>query len=455
MVEVRSPLEVARMALNRGRGLGVELEAFAESGRTVAVKVFGGEVESVSLAEPRGLGVRAIKAGRVGYAFTADLSAVGIDRVLSRALATMEVVDADEWIHLPTGPERGYPDVGGLWSSGVRSTTLKEKMKLALRAEEAALAAPEVETVEESAYSDEESRLAIASTAGVEVESERSFCYVWAVAHAGRGDDRQSGLGFDAGRDPGGLDPVAAGREAADRARALLGARPCPTGTYTVVLDREVGAALLSYVAQALSADAVQKGRSVFAGRLGERLASSLVSLDDDGLASPGMASNPFDGEGVARRVTTLLADGILCTYLHNSYTARKAGKGLESTGNAARASYRATPKVGASNLVVRPGLGTLDDLVARVGTGLYVDNVSGLHSGVNVISGEISVGITGRLIEGGALARPVREATIAGDFVNLLGSVSDLAADQRWIPLYGSACTPSLAVTGVAVSGC
>jgi PmbA protein len=454
MAEFGSPLQVVRTALDRGRRLGVDLEAYAESGRTVEIKVFGRQVESVSVAQPRGLGIRALRAGRVGYAFTADLSPSGIDRVLRQAVAAMAVVDADQWTGLPSAAGSGYPTIAGLWSPRLGSTSLEEKMRLALKAEEAALAAPEVETVEESAYSDEESRVAVASTAGIEAEAERSFCVVWVMAHAGRDGERQSGLGFCAGRHPESLDPVAAGAEAAAKARALLGARPCPTGRYTVVLDREVTGALLSYLAQALNAEAVQKGRSIFAGRLGEAVASSLVRLVDDGLAPQGMASNPFDGEGVPHQKTTLISEGVLQAYLHNTYTARKAGRDARSTGNAARASYRVTPRVGVTNLVLEAGRGSLNELVARVGDGLYVDSVSGLHSGVNVISGEISVGITGRLIEAGALSRPVREATIATDFNALLGSVTDLAADERWLPLYGSVCTPSIAVAGVAVSG-
>jgi PmbA protein len=103
---------------------------------------------------------------------------------------------------------------------------------------------------------------------------------------------------------------------------------------------------------------------------------------------------------------------------------------------------------------VVNPGSGTLKDLLARVRSGLYVESAAGLHSGVNVISGEISVGVTGRLIEDGVLGRPVREVTVATDFVSLLGSVGDVGGDVRWIPLYGSVCTPSLAVERVTVSG-
>jgi len=449
-----SPLQIARRALERGRRLGADLEIYFQAGRMSAIKVYGGEVESISVAQPRGLGVRAIKNGQAGYAFTADLSDAGLDAVLAGAVANVDVTDPDPCAGLPARAAVAYPSIPGLWRPGVGQTSLEDKVALALAVERSALACPEVDVVEESVYSDEESRIAICSSIGVEVEAEHSFCFVYAQAHAGRDGDRQSGLGFSVARDPGELDAEAAGAEAGRKAAALLGARPCRTGSYTVVLAHEVAAALLSYIAQGLSADAVQKGRSPFAGKLGQTVGSALATLVDDGLAPGGMATNPFDGEGVPRQRTALLQAGVMQAYLHSSYTARKAGRDFVSTGNAERGSYRSAPRVAASNLVLAPGSGTLEDLLGRVGTGLYVENAAGLHSGVNVISGEVSVGVTGRLIENGSLGRPVREVTVATDFLSLLSSVSDIAGDARWIPLYGSVCTPSLAVERITVSG-
>jgi PmbA protein len=449
-----SPLSVCRTALERGRRFGVALEAYAEIGRTVTVKVFDGGVESVTVAEPRGLGVRAVSRGRVGYAFTADLGRDGVDRVLKQAVDNLAVVDVDPFVGLPGRGSWTYPVLEGLWRPGVGRTGIEQKAELALAAERAALEVDRVEAVEESVYADEESRVAIVSTTGIEAEAERSLCYVWVLAHAGSGPDRQSGLGFTTGREPAALEPEVAGREAGEKARALLGAKPCRTGTYTVVLDREVVAALLAYVAQALSAEAVQKGKSVFAGRVGHQLGSALVTLVDDGLAVGGLASAPFDGEGLPRGGTELLSAGVLKGYLHSYYTACKAGQTAPLVGNAGRASYRVPPRVAASNLVLAEGSGSLEDLVARVGEGLYVDSATGLHSGVNPVSGEISVGVTGCLISEGARGQAVREVTIATDFVSLLGGVSDAAADGRWTPLSGSVYAPSIAVTGVAVAG-
>ncbi|MCL5735482.1 MAG: TldD/PmbA family protein [Actinobacteria bacterium] len=434
-------------------GSGVALEAYVQFGRTATVKVFGRKVESVVTAEPQGIGVRAIDGGRVGYGYTADLSPAGLDKVLLEAADNTKAAGVDGFQMLPGGPA-SYPALADLWRPGVSYTGMDRKVAIALEAEAAALSEPHIDTVEISEYSDADSRLAIVSSEGIEAEGEQSVCFAYVFAIAGKDADKQSGLGFTAGLEPAELDAASAGEEAATKARALLGAAPCATGSYTVVFDREIAAALLGLIASSLSADAWQKGRSVFRGKLGEKVGSSLVNIWDDGLAPGGFATSPFDAEGVPQSSTRLLENGVLRSILHNSYTARKENGNAISTGNATRGSYRTPPAVGLTNLVVEAGAGDVADLMGRVGTGLYVESVAGLHSGVNSVTGEISVGVTGRLIETGEPGLPVRGVTIATDFLGLLSSVVDLGGDSRWIPLYGSTRTPSIAVQGVAVSG-
>ncbi len=440
--------------LAEARSLNADVEVYVEFGKTVTIKVFGRSIESVTVAEPRGVGIRAVREGRTGYAFSTDISAAGISRAVSEAKDNVQAADPDPFGGLPRVDPEDYAPLAGLWLPGVSKMALEEKTRLALDAEESALSAPDVGAVEESVYADSEDHIAMVSTLGVRAEARQSYCYVYTVAHAGSEQELQTGLGFDAGRDPYGLDASRAGRDAAQKASALVGARPCKTGAYTLVLDKEVAAALLSTVAQALSADAVLKGRSVFGGKLGTQIAARGLVLLDDGLHPEGVATCPFDGEGVPQQTTSLIEEGVLSSYLYDHASARREGKGARSTGSARRSSYRTLPRVGASNLVVRGGEGTLADLLRRVGEGLYVESIAGLHSGVNPVSGEISLGISGRLIEGGEAGTPVREVTMATDFGSLLGSVCDLGGDARWIPFYGSVNTPSLAIERVAVSG-
>jgi PmbA protein len=174
--------------------------------------------------------------------------------------------------------------------------------------------------------------------------------------------------------------------------------------------------------------------------------------LVDDGVHPEGPSTAPFDGEGSARRRTPLIEDGRLLTFLFDARTARKGGR--ETTGNAGRGSYRAPPSVSTTNLVLEAGEETLEELVARAGDGLYVTSVAGLHSGVNPVSGTFSVGATGRLIENGELARPVREITIASDLVSMLKAVQAVGGPGRWVPFGGSVRSAPVLIAEMQVSG-
>ncbi len=242
------------------------------------------------------------------------------------------------------------------------------------------------------------------------------------------------------------------GHEAADRALALHGARQPESRRCPVVLDPYVAASFVSLIGRTLSADAVQRGRSLFAGKEGERIASERLELVDDGLHDEGLATAPFDGEGVPQRRTPLIEGGVLQTYLYDSYTARRGGR--SSTGNGERGSYRTPPSVDATNLLVTPGDASDEELLRAAGDGVFVMGVSGLHSGVNPISGTLSVGATGRAIEGGELAGPLREMTIASDLVSMLQAIERLGSDARWVPFGGSVKVPGLLISEMTIGG-
>jgi PmbA protein len=261
-----------------------------------------------------------------------------------------------------------------------------------------------------------------------------------------------TGLGVGMGRDPGELDPEAIGAEAAERALALVGARQPASRRCPVVLDAFVAASFIGFIGAMTSADAVQRGRSLFAGREGEEVADPALRLADVGTEPEGPSSAPFDGEGTPTRSTPLIEDGRLLGFLYDSRTARQAARA--STGNASRVSYRAAPSVGTTNLIVEAGELDLAALAARAGDGLYVTDVAGLHSGVNPVSGTFSVGASGRLIENGEFGAPVREITIASDLVSMLKAVRFVGSEARWVPFGGSVKTPPLMVAEMAVSG-
>jgi PmbA protein len=325
-------------------------------------------------------------------------------------------------------------------------------VELALEVDRAARAPEGVTQVENSVYSDSRGSVALANSRGFAASYSATQAWAYSSAFAGEGADLMTGLGVGMGRDPGRLDAEAIGTEAAERALALVGARQPESRRCPVVLDAFVAASFIGFIGSMLSADAVQRGRSLFAGQEGEEVADPALRLADDGTDADGPASAPFDGEGTPTGRTGLIEGGRLLGFLYDCRTARKDGRA--TTGNASRGSYRTPPSVGTMNLIVDPGDRDLTALVAEAGHGLYVTDVAGLHSGVNPVSGTFSVGASGRLIENGELRTPVREVTIASDLVSMLKAVRFAGSEARWVPFGGSVKTPPLLVAEMAVSG-
>lgn len=443
----------AKRAVEAATAAGAEeAEAYAAEDAGREVRVHGGEVESLTAATQRGVGVRAWIGTRVGYAYGTDLSAEGIAAIAARAAEAARVADEDEFAGPPSA-DVAAPDLPGLNDPTVAEWTPARLAELGLEVERSALAAdPRIVGVEQAVYADSAERVAIAGSTGVEGEYASSSCYAYVQALAEGENGRETGLGFGLGRGPAVLDSSAIGREGAERAAAMVGAvkpasRACP-----VVLDPTVAASFVGLIGRALGAGTVQRGRSPFAGRLGEKVAGEALVLGDDGLEPEGFASAPFDAEGVPRRRTPLLEGGALQSYLHDTYTGRRGD--AASTGNAGRGGYRSQPSVSASNLIVAPGPLDLAALLAEAGEGVLVTDVAGLHSGVNPVSGVFSVGASGRAIRAGEPAEPLREFTIAGDLFSMLGAVRAAGSDSRWVPFSGSVRTPSLLIGEMTIAG-
>ncbi|MFL5894447.1 MAG: TldD/PmbA family protein [Thermoleophilaceae bacterium] len=427
-----------------------DAEAWAEHAVEREVRVYDGAVESLTDAAGNGVGIRSFSDGRWGYAYGTDLSEAGLSSLAGAAAAAARIADPDEHAGLPD--ETGAADAGALASPVLADWDTAQKVELAIEVERAARAREGVSQVEEALYADAAQEIAIANSRGFAASYESTIAYAWASAFAGEGSDLMTGLGVGMARDPSGLDPESIGAEAAQRAIDLVGARQPEGRRCPVVLDTFVAASFAGFIGGMLSADAVQRGRSLFAGRVGDEVAGQPFVLVDDGLHPEGPSSAPFDGEGSPRRRTALIEGARLLTFLYDARTARKDDRG--TTGNAGRGSYRVPPSVSTTNLVLEAGPETLDDLVRRAGDGLYVATVAGLHSGVNPVSGTFSVGATGRLIENGELTTPVREITIASDLVTMLRAVQAVGGPGRWVPFGGSVRSAPVLIAEMQVSG-
>ena len=430
-------------------GVGEQVEAYVSRGRSTSVRAYNGDIEAFTQAGSAGIGVRVVANGRQGFASAGSLAPDVIATLLDEARDNSRFAQPDDANGLvaPDGVEAPALD---FWRDdvGARDADWKIAQAMALEARVRG-ADPRIVGVRSAVYADSFSERAIASTAGIATYARGTFASLGVSALAKDDSGTTSGAGSTFGWSTHDLDAERAANDAVRRATELLGARKPDTGRITIVLEPRLAATLLGLVAGLFSGAAVLKGRSLFAGRVGHRVASPLLHLIEDPTDDRSFGADTHDGEGLACRPVSLLEAGVLQGYLHNAYTARRSG--TVSTASAARGA-RSTPGVGAAALRAAPGHGTLAELIATVDRGLLVTSMSGLHSGVNMVSGDFSVGVEGLVIRKGVCAEPIREATLGSTLLRLLTGISAVGADLEWQPSGTGAVT--LVIDDVTLSG-
>jgi PmbA protein len=430
-------------------GAGEEVEAFVGRSTTTSVKVHGGAIESLTQATSAGIGVRVIEDGRQGFAWGGSLDDDVVAEVLAEARDNVAYAQAEPWVGLAE-PDGVEPPPIDLWRDGLAAQPTDRKVDLALELERAVQARDQrVVGVRTAQWADGAGEGAVATSTGIAVAGRSTYCHLSVLALATDSSETKTGYGVSVGREPDDVDLDQAADDAVDRATRLLGAVQPGSGSVTLVLEPRMAATLLGVVAGTLNGESVLKQRSPFADRVGEPIASPLVTLVDDPTDPMSLGADSHDGEGLATRRVPLVVDGVLQGFLHNTMTGRRAG--VPSTASAVRG-YRSTPGVGAQALALATGAGSLDDLVAAVDHGVLVQSMTGLHSGVNPVSGDFSVGVEGLMVRGGERVEPIREATIASTLQRLLLDVSAVGGEREWTP--GGTGAAALVIPGVMLSG-
>lgn len=441
-------LDSAEAAIKKAKHLGAEMvEAYISSSKELNIDVREGRVDTLKFAEDRGLGLRVIMGSRTGFAFSTELTSYGIEETVKQAMANCSKTAEDPYNILPP-PEPSYPELD-IYDPGIRGATVEQKIEMAKLMEESARAYdPRVRVIESSTYQDGEVLVTILNSLGMKLTYRGAYCGIYLTLAAGEGDNSQTGFALDFSLRYENLKPEQVGKEAARRAVQMLGATPAATRKIPVVLDPYVAAGFLGLISPALTGEAVQKGRSLFAGQVGKRVASDKINIIDDGAMAGGIASAPFDGEGVPTSRNVLVEEGILKGYLYNTYTAAKDG--VKSTGNGVRSSFKGMPEVGSTNFFIAKGSLPVEKLLEDVIEGLYITEVMGMHT-ANPISGDFSVGVAGLLIENGKLTRPVRGMAMGGNIVELLENVDAVGDDLKF---FGGKGSPTIRIYEMTVSG-
>lgn len=436
-------------------GPGEGVEAYVARGHDTDVRAYDGEVESLSSASSAGVGIRVVLGGgedgnRVGFAWAGSLDPAAVEATLKEARDNAAYSTPDPYVVLAE-PDGVAPAELDLWHPGFAAATTDQKVDLALRLEhQVRQADPRIRQVDSADYGDGSVEVAIASTTGIRATTRRTSAYLSVSAIAGEGADSHTGSGFTVGRAFADLDPDRAAADAIERAVRMLGAGKARSGRCTVVFDPRVVSTVLSVVSAALSGEAVVKGRSFFADRVGEQVAVPVVTLVDDPTDGRAFGAAVYDAEGLATRRNVLIEDGVLRRFVFDTVAARRAR--TVSTGSAVRGGYAGTPGAGCRALELRPGELDQAAVLESVGEALFVQSITGVHSGVNPVSGDFSVGAEGLMVRNGGLAEPVREVTVASTLQRMLQSVLHVGGDVEWLP--GVAAGLTLAVGDMQLSG-
>jgi PmbA protein len=431
-------------------GEGEQVEAVVVRGRDTEIRAYEGAIESLSSAESHGVGVRVIVDGRQGFAYAGTFDDEVLAETLADARDNAAFATFDEYLALADPDGVAVHDLD-LYREELESFPTAAKVDLALELERAARASdPRISGLETAEYFDTLFSGAIVTTTGIRNAGRETACYLSAYVMADDDGDTQTGFGFSVGREPGVLDVDRCAREAGQRATRMLGATRPAGGRLTVVFDPWVTAQFLGILGYTLNGEAVLKGRTCFADRLGDEVASTVLTLVDDPTDTRAFSATDTDGEGLATRRNVLIEAGVLNKFVHNAYTARRAG--TVSTGSAVRGGFKSTPGVGTQAVSLLPGTRSQAELLATVDNGLLVTDVIGLHSGVNAVSGDFSTGAQGVRISHGELGPPAREFTIASTLQKMVKDVAAVGNDIEWLPM--SAAGVSIVIDDVTVSG-
>lgn len=435
--------------LSRAKARGAtEADAFLIQEQHTTVQVRLGQPEAVTHAREQRLSLRVFMGKAAAAASTSDLSRGSLERLVDEATSLARLTAADPLAGLPDPGEMAtlIPDLD-LYDPVGHAIALEEKLSLAKRAEAAAFEAdPRITNSEGTEAFDRQAEYAYATSQGFAGTYRTSSFSLTVSPVAAANGEMQRESWYTLARKRERLDPPEeVGRIAARRALRRLGARKMKTTEVPVIFDSETAASLVRAIAAAASGPTLYRGASFLLNRLGKRIASSAVSIVDDGALPGALGSRPFDGEGLAIRRTVLVNEGLLESYLLDTYSGRKLG--LPSTHHAARDGSGVS--VATTNLSLAPGTASPEELIASVKSGLYVTELIGF--GVNMVTGDYSRGAVGLWIENGQLAYPVEEVTVAGNLLEMFQAIEGVGND---LALRNRTSAPTVLVARMVVAG-
>lgn len=419
-----------------------EVEAYAVHRVSTTIQAgTDATIRHVERAETRGLGVRVIRDGRLGYASTSDLDSAAVRLTVERARTNATASDVDEAQQLPAPQASNV--VEGLLHPSLGCTSLADKITVVEELSRRVVSLDRrVSALDTAEYHDEDKGVAVASTRGVQMVQQAGYIELWADALGEDEHGRSSDYAYQFARAPADCDLESLARTAVERTLRLLG----PVSPYRpglpVILDSAVVADLLVAVGKGLSGGPVSSRRTPFADKKGATVAARCVSLADDGRSLTSSAAATYDDEGVPRHRTQLIDDGVLVGEMHSTVTARATGSGGGSTGNARRATYKSVPRAAPTCLLLEPTVRG-GQLMSGFDEAVYIQQLAGAGVGINAVTGRVDVGGVAWLFRDGQVAGRLDVLPIASDLLSILAAVLAVGDDAQPAPF-----SPAIAST-------
>lgn len=434
--------------LEAAKAAGIDpAEVYYSDNENFRVGARDGEIDSYTVASTARLSLRGVYESRMGNASTEAFDEDAIAQLVEGVKDSASLVETAEQDEIFEG-EKEYPVLEAV-PSDVATTPAEVKIKLCLDLEAALRNAdPRIAKVANNMVASGRSTSRLQNSYGLNLSDSGERFMAYASAVAKDGDSTASGGWMASGHMFAEMDAEKIAHLAAEDTLSQLHGSPIPTGEYRVILRNDAMLSLLQTFSGIFSAENAQQNLSLLGGKEGEMIASQAVTLLDDPLLYGGAATSSFDGEGSACYTKKVIDAGRLTTLLHSRKTAKK--QGVKSTGNAGR--FGGTISVAPTNFYFAPGEKDLAALMADVGEGVVITELSGMHAGANPTSGDFSLLSKGYTFEGGKRVRPVERITVAGNFYQLLKNIRTVGSDLEFFS--GSIGSPSVDVGVMKISG-
>jgi PmbA protein len=426
-----------------------EYEVYYVDRESLSINVYNEEVEKYNLTTSYGLSFRGKINGKIGYSYTEILDEYAIEMLVKNAKESALTIENEDIQFIYEG-DKEYSAVNTYYNT-LENIPADKLIDLALNMEK------EAKTLDNRVVSFggcgigyNKAKYGIINSKGLNLENKSNLLSAYVVPIIKNQEDMHDGMGYIIATSLDEVNPKLLAQDGVNEALSRIGGKSIPSGKYNTIINNEAMVSLLSTFAGVFSGDAAQKGLSLLKGKEGEIIANKKVTLLDNPHLENGLASVPFDDEGVATKKKDIIHEGKLITLLHNLKTAHKGN--TKSTGNGFKNSYASPVGVSPTNLYLEKGEKSFDDLLKEIGEGLLITEFAGLHSGANSITGDFSLAAKGFYIKEGKKEYPVEQITVAGNFFDLLKNIEEISNDLKF-PM-SSVGSPSVKVDGLSIAG-